>query len=401
MSRFLMGLVGDNLAVGDSLFGRISLLNPPAAVIWLTLMQGPCAEADLAALFDGAGADRQTTGAAIVQSLRRFEALGWVEKDVDGAWRTIDAPDGSARALPLWTPTDADQREDEGETLRWTRQTKISNARVQLDLLAEAGADRPEFARMAGFLGGLAQGNGAPCDARVAMAFSPKGIEVIDAGLCAFFDDIAAASGVFLKRAIGHAHPDAIAFTTLHAGAVCKAGGAILLPAVTGLGKTTLTAYLVARGWRYGGDDVVGIGRFDMQDTIHLLPFPTALGIKDGSVEILRPHFPALDDARTISYGSKSVRYAPCEDKLAPMTGDWRTVRALVFPAYESNAALQLDALAAPDALRMILEAGWGDGVELDPPGFDLLLDAVNILPAYTMRYSSLEAASAALDALV
>jgi hypothetical protein len=50
--------------------------------------------------------------------------------------------------------------------------------------------------------------------------------------------------------------------------------------------------------------------------------------------------------------------------------------------------------------LRLILEAGWGDGLEFDPAEFDLLLAAVNNLPAYSLRYSSLEAAAGALESL-
>jgi hypothetical protein len=393
LSRFAMGLVGDDMAVADAASGQITLLNPSASIVWLTLLERDCAETDILTLFDGAVAHPQ--GEAILSILRNFEDLGWAYRTSDGAWQVKEACASSVE----WTQIACGAGQTGG--LLWNRQVHVSDAAILLQVASETGADsNGDFARVSSFLAGLPLDCCPQPNNRLSLVITAAGIEVHEAANKAIFKDVQTASGLFLRLAIRSLHPDAKPQTTLHAGAVCGPKGALLFPAISGSGKTTLTAYLSAKGWRYGGDDVVGIGRFGASNDIHLLPFPTALGLKDGSLDILRSHYPEIAYATPVAYGSKSVRFVVCDHELDLIPIDWRKIRALVFPTYDKDAGLHLEAISQADALRLILEAGWGDGLEFDPAEFDLLLAAVNNLPAYSLRYSSLEAAAGALESL-
>src|SRR2546425_493201 len=72
-------------------------------------------------------------------------------------------------------------------------------------------------------------------------------------------------------------------FFILHSGSVVTPDGrAILLPAQSGFGKTTLTLGLVMSGFGYLSDEAAAIDPV----TYKVFPYPKALGVKDGSIEM-------------------------------------------------------------------------------------------------------------------
>lgn len=56
----------------------------------------------------------------------------------------------------------------------------------------------------------------------------------------------------------------------MHAGAIERAGGALLLAAKSGQGKSTLSTYLCGHGWKFLSDDIAPI----RMDTDIVIPFP-------------------------------------------------------------------------------------------------------------------------------
>jgi hypothetical protein len=395
-SRFAMGLVGDNMAVADAGSGQVTFLNASASLVWLSLIESERSEDELFALFDWIDPHaRQSRNDAVRNILREFKSLGWADIAGGSAWRMT----GGRHSRIQWTP--CKPREIALHTQRWSRQVRVSNATILFQIEAEAGSDpNGDFARLTRFLEGFALDCSARPDAALSLAIRAGEVAVSDGGKTASFKDFQTASGVLLRLAIEHSYPDAKDHTTFHAGALCGPKGAILMPAVSGAGKTTLTGFLVARGWRYCGDDVVGAGRVGATGEIHILPFPTALGVKGGSVDILRPFFPSIEDVSPVAYGAKSVRFLTCDQERGPIREDWRKLRALVFPTYDKQSALHLEAISETDALRLILQSGWGNGAEFERTSFGLLIEAVNCLPRYRLRYASLDAAAAALEGL-
>lgn len=69
----------------------------------------------------------------------------------------------------------------------------------------------------------------------------------------------------------------------IHGGAVSVDGRGVLLPAHSGLGKTTLVLALVRRGFQFLSDELVAIRR----DTHCLDPFPKSLGVRQASLSLV------------------------------------------------------------------------------------------------------------------
>ncbi len=74
----------------------------------------------------------------------------------------------------------------------------------------------------------------------------------------------------------------------VHAGCVSRAGRGLAIAGASRMGKTTLTAFLVARGFRYLSDEVAPVSRADGT----LSPYPLALGIRAGPASALVADLP-------------------------------------------------------------------------------------------------------------
>ncbi|HKJ41363.1 MAG TPA: hypothetical protein VKA27_04680, partial [Sunxiuqinia sp.] len=101
---------------------------------------------------------------------------------------------------------------------------------------------------------------------------------------------------------------------TVHASAITNKKKTILFSAPPGSGKTTIGALLQAEGFQVISDDFVP---FD-KDSFNAFPFPTAMSVKEGAVEVLNSLYHGLKDL-PVNYISreKQVRYLPIEnDKL-------------------------------------------------------------------------------------
>jgi len=72
-------------------------------------------------------------------------------------------------------------------------------------------------------------------------------------------------------------------YLLLHAGAVERKGRAVLLPAMPGSGKSTLTAALSLRGFRLLSDEF-GVVRLDDGQ---LLPIPRPIALKNESIDVI------------------------------------------------------------------------------------------------------------------
>ncbi|WP_295582197.1 HprK-related kinase A [uncultured Lamprocystis sp.] len=77
-------------------------------------------------------------------------------------------------------------------------------------------------------------------------------------------------------------------YLMLHAGALERNGQALLLPAMPGAGKSTLSAALAYRGWRLLSDEF-GLIRPTGGD---ILPLPRAIPLKNRSIPVIREFLP-------------------------------------------------------------------------------------------------------------
>ena len=119
----------------------------------------------------------------------------------------------------------------------------------------------------------------------------------------------------------------------VHAGVVGYGDRALLLPASSGGGKTTLVAALLERGARYVTDE---IALFDEHGRVH--PYPRPLMMRDGP-RGLRPVSPS-------AFGAAVER--------APLP-----VGAILFLGYRPDRTLQIESRSASHSFLLLLRHTW------------------------------------------
>ena len=141
---------------------------------------------------------------------------------------------------------------------------------------------------------------------------------------------------------------------TIHAAAITDGNSAIVFPAMAGSGKSTLATLLYAHGFNLLSDDFLAM------DTIskNVYPLPVAATIKEGSFDVLSPHFPELNDIiLQRAYTGKQVRYLPIDNLLNVNTGFMAD--KFVFINYSQGKPLRFERVTKKTALQTLLNETW------------------------------------------
>ncbi len=381
----------------------MDVLNGSAALTWLHLEDGPSTTDSVAEhLANLYGLAASEVRPAITGILENWKADGWLNQCKDGTWSISQMPaeeaDANSQPYLSFKTADCDDR-----VLLWQRRLAIYDRAVHLSVWGNGElASSADIERLRGFLSGIPSAPPSHDEAEITLIFGRSGVAVKalqDTVVLPTFVEASASLHSLLVRAVAR---EQCGFTTLHAAAVSREQGTILMPAVSGSGKTTLTSYLVRRDWRYGGDDIVGVGRAGNAELLKLQPYPTALGIKDGSVSVLETDYPHIHSIPPINYGQKTARFLPVDSNLwTPNIGSWRNIRALVFPQYRADGRCDLQETTQEEALRAILEAGIGTYAKAENGRFELLFELIRVTPSYRLCYSELAEADQRLESLM
>ena len=167
----------------------------------------------------------------------------------------------------------------------------------------------------------------------------------------------------------------------LHAGVLERAGAAVILPALPGSGKSTLTAALAASGFRLLSDEF-GVVRLD--DGL-CLPMVRPTALKNESIDViarLRPGLvmgPVFRGTRKGDVAHLAPEAESVDKRHAPAPG-----RCIVFPQFEAGAATDLEPIARARAFAKLAVNSFNYEL-LGAAGFDAVarLDrALRLLPA-------------------
>jgi len=174
---------------------------------------------------------------------------------------------------------------------------------------------------------------------------------------------------------------------TVHGAVLSGPSGPVLLAGETGAGKSTLSAGLVALGWRILAEDIAALG-----DDWAVCPLPFALSIKDGAVDTLAPAFPDLTTARIHQLGPRRVRYQglPAQAR-AERPEQPRMVLDVGYTAQMGDRPAEFHRLTALETLGLFMNEESYVGFERDDTGG--FLDFVARIPAYRIRYGNIAAA--------
>lgn len=186
-------------------------------------------------------------------------------------------------------------------------------------------------------------------------------------------------------------------FLMLHAAVVARDAGALILPGVPGAGKSTLTAYLMHRGWRLFSDEFTLLE----PDSLALRPFPRLIPLKNESIDVIAREVPEARFGPRIPNTRKGLvsHLRPGADHLARMHEGARP-RLVVFPRFAAGAATELVAMPPAEAFAELTNNAF-NYVLLGSRGFELVADLVDATRVYRLRYSDLADANARLTALM
>ncbi|MEM7141885.1 MAG: PqqD family peptide modification chaperone [Actinomycetota bacterium] len=176
--------------------------------------------------------------------------------------------------------------------------------------------------------------------------------------------------------------PDHLVF---HAGAVEANGRAVVLPAASNHGKSTLTTALVRHGFGYLSDEAAAIGSDGS-----VRPYPKAVALDPGSFPLFPDLAPSADVTglgRTVACREWHVDPSRLGSVAAPTP-----VAAIVCPHWRAGASTRIAPIDPAEALHLLL----GEAFDFSAGGqtvFDRLVRLVDEVPAFRLGYSDLDEA--------
>jgi HprK-related kinase A len=183
----------------------------------------------------------------------------------------------------------------------------------------------------------------------------------------------------------------------LHAGVVEKNGQGIVLSALPGSGKSTLTAALVASGYRHFSDE---FGVLRLRDH-KLIPLLRPIALKNDSIAVilgLRPDVVIGPVFRGTRKGDVA-HMAPDAESVARRS-EPAEPRLILFPKFVPGAATKLEPEQPSRAFSRLSVNSFNYEL-LGPESFQALADIVGRCHAYSLHYSDLASAVSAVDRLV
>ena len=182
----------------------------------------------------------------------------------------------------------------------------------------------------------------------------------------------------------------------LHAGVVARGDICIALPAVSGSGKTTQTAALVAAGYEYLSDEVALLER----GSCRTRPCPVSLCVKESGVDVLAQRYPELLRLPTHRRSDgKRVRYLP-PPRQPGIDARARRITHLVFPAYRPGSRAQLRPMNSIEGFDRVLEECVAIPQPLTLDDAAVLVDWIEQVQCYELVCDSLEDAALLMGTL-
>jgi HprK-related kinase A len=189
----------------------------------------------------------------------------------------------------------------------------------------------------------------------------------------------------------GHRH------LLLHAGAIARDGMGILIPAVPGSGKSTLTAALMCRGYRLLSDE---FGVLRLGDH-RLLPLVRPVALKNESIGVIA-HFAPQALLGPVFRKTRKGDVAHLAPDRASV--DARTQPAqptlILFPQFRRGAATEVEPVS--EAIAFVKLSGNSFNYELlGERAFDAVVRLVRGCRCYRLTYGELDEAVAMVDELL
>ncbi len=183
----------------------------------------------------------------------------------------------------------------------------------------------------------------------------------------------------------------------LHAGVVEREGKAVILPAMPGSGKSTLTAAMVQRGYRLLSDE---FGAID-GDSGRLLPAVRPVALKNESIDVIRRFSAQAIIGPTFPKTRKGdVAHVAPDERAVALRHTPADARLIVFPHYLPDSETVVDAMPKSRAFAKLSVNAFNYELR-GPAAFSAVAQLIDQCDCYQLGYSDLDDAIAAIDALL
>ncbi|MFN0315718.1 MAG: HprK-related kinase A, partial [Burkholderiales bacterium] len=183
-------------------------------------------------------------------------------------------------------------------------------------------------------------------------------------------------------------------YLLLHSGALERDGTALLLPALPGSGKSTLTAALANRGYRLLSDEFGAVHLDDGRITPVLKP----VALKNESIDIIKafepsaimgPSFPKTRKGTVAHMAPNDLSIERRQERASP--------GLIVFPQFRKDANLSLEPMERGSAFAKLAVNCFNYEV-LGPAGFMALDRLIRSCECYRLTYATLDDAVSTID---
>lgn len=190
----------------------------------------------------------------------------------------------------------------------------------------------------------------------------------------------------------GHCHQ----YLALHAAVLERRGRALILPAPSGTGKSTLCAGLAFNGWRLLSDELTLID----PARLAILPVPRPISLKNESIDVIRRFVSDAVFSDVVHDTTKGsvVHCKPAADAIG-RADEAASPGWLVVPRYETGAAARLEPLPKARAMMKAVESTFNFNIQRRG-GFELLGQLVDRSECFEFTYGSLHGAVAMFEEL-
>jgi HprK-related kinase A len=182
----------------------------------------------------------------------------------------------------------------------------------------------------------------------------------------------------------------------LHAGVVEREGVALVMPALPGSGKSTLTAALSLRGWRLLSDE---FGALD-PETLELVPVLKPVALKNQSIAVMRAFEPQVELGTLFPNTRKGdvAHLAPPAAAVA-RRHESAFAGAVVMPRWQAGESTRMEALDPHIAFSSLAFNAFNYAVA-GVSGFEAVAALARDCPVWQLVYSDLDDAIATLGRL-
>ncbi len=184
-------------------------------------------------------------------------------------------------------------------------------------------------------------------------------------------------------RMVFHTANNAEGVHCIHAAAVSYRGGVLIVPAKSGAGKSTFTAWLVANGFDYITDELILL-----DDQFRVDGISRPIQIKSNGLEAIKPLLVNQDFAQ--GNMANAIPISSLGGKLFDPNSAPSHLAAFVFPQFGRESEFNFSELSAAQAGLQLMN-NHVNARNLEDHGFRAMMALVRATPRYALSYGGFD----------